>query len=75
MLITIKTLSGRKLAFEMEGTQTISDIKLKLFEKEQIPQDQIRLIYGGKVVNDDMTVEQCKIQPGTELMMALHLRG
>lgn len=75
MLITIKTLSGRKLAFEMEETQKISEIKQKLFEKEQIPTEQIRLIYQGKVIADDNTIAECKIQPNIELMMALHLRG
>jgi len=76
MLITVKTLSGRKLAFEMETTQTIGEIKDKLFEKEQIPKDQIRLIYGGKTLdNNDSSIESWNIKPGTDIMMAMHLKG
>lgn len=75
MLITIKTLSGRKLSFEMEDTQKILEVKSKLFEKENIPVEQIRLIYQGKVINDEQTIADCKIQTNVEIMMAIHLRG
>ena len=75
MLITVKTLSGRKLAFEMETNQTVKDIKDKLFEKEQIPANQIRLIYLGRNVTDESTIEDIKFQSNTELMMAINVRG
>ncbi len=75
MLISIKTLAGRKLILDFEPSQKIIQIKEALQEKEGIPKDQIRLIYAGKVINDEMKIEECNIQPGASLMMALHLRG
>jgi hypothetical protein len=75
MLISIKTLSGRKLALDFEPTQKIIEIKETLQEKEGIPKEQIRLIHSGKVLNDEMKIDECNIQPGNFLMMALHLRG
>lgn len=75
MLITIKTLAGRKVILDFEPSQKIIEIKESLQEKEGIPKEQIRLIYAGKVVNDEMKIEECNIQPGAHLMMALHLRG
>ena len=74
MLITIKTLGGRKVILDFEPTHKIVDIKESLQEKEGIPKEQIRLIYAGKVINDDMKIEECNIQPGAHLMMALNLR-
>jgi len=72
----VKTLSGRKLAFEMEGSSTIGDLKNKLTEKEQIPTDQIRLISEGRILaNDDQSIEDAKLKPNVEIMMILHLRG
>lgn len=75
MLIAIKTLSGRKLNLDFEPHQKIIEIKETLQEKEGILKEQIRLIYAGKVINDEMKIEECNIQPGSSLMMALHLRG
>lgn len=75
MLISIKTLSGRKLAMDFEPSQKIIEIKEALQEKEGIPKEQIRLIYSGKVVSDESTIGECNIQAGNVLMMALHLRG
>lgn len=75
MLISIKTLSGRKISLDFEPNQKVIEIKEQLQEKEGIPKEQIRLIYGGKVINDEMKIEDCKIEPGSFLMMALHLKG
>ena len=75
MLISVKTLAGRKLVLDFEPSQKIIEIKETLQEKEGIPKEQIRLIYGGKVINDEAKIEECNIQPGAFLMMALHLRG
>ncbi len=75
MLICIKTLSGRKLSLDFEPSQKICEIKETLHEKEGIPTEQIRLIYSGKVISDDFKIEECNIQPGAVLMMALNLRG
>ncbi len=75
MLITIKTLSGRKLSLDFENAQKISEIKDSLQEKEGIPVQQIRLIYGGKILKDELTIQEANITPGSTLMMMMHLRG
>ena len=75
MLITIKTLSGRKLSLDFEPTQKVEDIKSALQEKEGIPVQQIRLIYSGKILKDELTIQEANINPGTTLMMMMHLRG
>ncbi len=75
MLISVKTLSGRKLSLDFEPDQKIEDIKNALQEKENIPTSQIRLIYAGKVLKDELTIEEAKIKPGDTLMMMMHLRG
>ena len=75
MLITIKTLSGRKLSLDFENTQKISEVKDSLQEKEGIPVQQIRLIYGGKILKDEITIQEASISPGSTLMMMMHLKG
>ena len=75
MLITIKTLSGRKISLDFEPTKKINEIKETLQEKEGIPKEQIRLIYAGKVLAEESKIEEFKIQPGTVIMMMMHLKG
>ena len=75
MLITIKSLSGRKLSLDFDNTQKISEIKEALTEKEGIPVQQIRLIYGGKILKDEITIQEASIAPGSTLMMMMHLKG
>lgn len=75
MLITIKTLAGRKIILDYDPTQKIIEIKKTLQEKEGIDHKQIRLIFAGKVINDDKTIEESNITEGSQLMMALNLRG
>ena len=75
MLITIKTLSGRKLSLDFEPTQKVEEIKNALQEKEGIPVQQIRLIYSGKILKDELTIKEANISPGTTLMMMMHLKG
>ena len=75
MLITIKTLAGRKISLDFEPTQKINEIKETLLEKEGIPKDQIRLIYSGKVLAEESKIEEFNIQPGTIILMMMNLKG
>ena len=75
MLITIKTLAGRKISLDFEPTQKINEIRETLQEKEGIPKDQIRLIYSGKVLAEESKIEEFNIQPGTIILMMMNLKG
>ena len=75
MLVNIKTLSGRKLSLDLYPGQKLIEVKETLQAKEGIPKEQIRLIYKGKVMNDEMTIEDSNVNPGETLMMAIHLKG
>ena len=73
--ITIKTLSGRKLAFDFDPDESIEDVKKILQEKEGIDSSQIRLAYGGKLLENELTIQEAKLDPKTPLMMMMHLKG
>ena len=73
--IFIKTLTGRKQAFNFEPENQVLAVKQALQEKEGIQVDQIRLIHSGKQLADDKTLESYNISAGATIHMVLQLRG
>lgn len=75
MQITIKTLSGKKQGFNFEPQNRVREVKEALQEKEGIQVEQIKLIYSGKQLADDMTLESYNISAGCTIHMVLQMRG
>jgi len=75
MQIWIKTLTGRKSPFNFESDVKVIDVKHALQEKEGIQVDQIRLIFSGKQLADDKTLEHYNVTAGAVIHMVLQLRG
>ena len=73
--VFIKTLTGRKQAFNFEPENQVLAVKQALQEKEGIQVDQIRLIHSGKQLADDKTLESYNIVAGATIHMVLQLRG
>lgn len=48
MIIKVKTLTGKEIPVDIQGTDPVYRIKEMLEEKEGIPPSQQRLIFQGK---------------------------
>jgi hypothetical protein len=74
MQIFVKTLMDTTITLEVENRHTIDTVKGQIRETVQTPCDEQRLIFGGKMFEDGLTIASYNIQKECTIHMVLQLR-
>uniref|UniRef100_A0A0D6QZZ3 Ubiquitin receptor RAD23 n=1 Tax=Araucaria cunninghamii TaxID=56994 RepID=A0A0D6QZZ3_ARACU len=72
MKVTVKTLKGNHFDIEVQPTDTVLDVKKQIEQLQgSYPSEQQLLIYQGKVLKDDTTMDENKVTENTFLVIML----
>ena len=76
MIIKVKTVTNRDLSLDtLEPSHTVLQLKEAIESSEGIPVIQQRLIFNGKPLQDELTIEASGISAGATVHMVLALRA
>ena len=65
--ITVKTLTGLTFPLEVATNESVREVKQKITKLTKISPEQQRLLYAGKPVNDNSSLDDYEVSSGSEI--------
>ena len=73
--IFVKLLTGRTTTLEVDHQTEVEDLKLMLYDRNEAPLPQMRLIFAGTQLEDGKTMRDYKIYKESTVHMVLRMAG
>ena len=73
--IQIRSLTGKETRVTVHHKMRVSELKELIEKQDQIPFDQQRLVYNGKQLEDERTLDYYNIVQDTVVHIILRIRG
>ena len=72
--VFVKTITGKTVTFDLDPNDSVESVKALIHDKEGVPPDQQRLVFGGKQLEDGKTLKDYDIQSESTIHLILRLR-
>lgn len=75
MKIFIVTFSGRSITMEVDPQDKVASIKAKLQDREGVQPEEQRLLFQGKQLEDEYTLDDYQIEKNSTVHLVIRVRG
>ncbi|CAG9810590.1 unnamed protein product [Chironomus riparius] len=69
MQIKIKEINGDEFLIQIEPTETVAALKSKIEIEKKISTMEMKLLFSGKVLQDDKTLDDYKVSETSKIML------
>ncbi len=73
MKIVVKSLTGKTIILKVDGNELVERVKQKIYDKEGILPDRMRLIYARQALEDGHTLAEYKVANNATLIILMSL--
>ncbi len=76
IVLHIGAITGRQFLIDASPSDTILDVKLKIYQEANLPPESQILVYGEKTLhNNEATLEGYNVRDGARLHLVLQMTG
>lgn len=69
MQVKIKEINGDEFLIQIDSTETVSALKSKIEIEKKISSMEMKLLFSGKVLQDDKTLDDYKVSETSKIML------